>query len=425
MHPINKKVSALASARPDNAPSSGLADNKDDLIVNHTGTAGKPGKKGPLRTSVLLVDDEPALLDVGKLYLEKIPEMQVTVARSASEALKMITRNSFEVIVSDYQMPEMDGIKFLIAVRAQYPALPFIIFSGKGREDVIIEAINAGVDFYLQKGGDPTSQYAELGHKIRQAVRQRRAEAALKKKHEILQAILAASPYGIAYVRNRTFQWVNSSLAAMLGYEPDQLKGMHLKQLYENETVYEKVGSRIQMELQDKGRSRVLTRFLHRKGFSVDAEIHIAPLDQGNLHFGHMIMMSDISDKLAAAKTLSSSSPLPHLEISPVIEMNKNAEITYYNDAALNALSRYGSRGSLEEFLPTDIYAILNALGDAGDTSYFREVRVGPALFRVHITISSLYQIARLSAVRINVPEETATDGQDQYKKRDYILTRN
>ena len=48
--------------------------------------------------------------------------------------------------------------------------IPFILFTGRGREEVVIEAINNGVDFYLQKGGDPKAQFAELGHKIKKAV---------------------------------------------------------------------------------------------------------------------------------------------------------------------------------------------------------------------------------------------------------------
>ena len=59
-------------------------------------------------------------------------------------------------------MPGMDGIKFLKAVRAQYPVLPFIIFTGRGREEVAMEALNCGADRYIQKGGDPKSQFTEL-----------------------------------------------------------------------------------------------------------------------------------------------------------------------------------------------------------------------------------------------------------------------
>ncbi len=252
--------------------------------------------------TLLLVDDEPALLDVGKTWLERSTGITVVTSGSAEHALNLMKTVVFDAIVSDFQMPGLDGIAFLQIIRKKSRTLPFILFTGKGREDVVIEALNSGADYYLQKGGDPKSQYAELAHKVKRAVSQRRAESALKRKHAILRAILSASPYGIAYVRNRTFQWVNDSLAGMLGYRREELKGLHLSALYENRQTYEEIGRRIQQDLRAHAKSRIITRFRHSRGFSIDTEIHIAPLDSGNLHFGHMILMADISKKVAAIR---------------------------------------------------------------------------------------------------------------------------
>jgi len=81
----------------------------------------------------------------------------------------------YDAIVSDYQMPEMDGIEFLKKVRSSGNPIPFIIFTGRGREEVAIQALSIGADYYLQKGGDPKSQFAELAHQIEQAIQKRRA----------------------------------------------------------------------------------------------------------------------------------------------------------------------------------------------------------------------------------------------------------
>jgi PAS domain S-box-containing protein len=130
--------------------------------------------------SVLYVDDEEVLLEIGKLFLEKSGQFHVDTVTSAHEALQILKSTSYDAIVSDYQMPEMDGIAFLKAIRREFPDLPFIIFTGKGREDVVIEAFEHGADFYLQKGGTPIPQFLELGHKIVAAVRRRQAEKALQ-----------------------------------------------------------------------------------------------------------------------------------------------------------------------------------------------------------------------------------------------------
>jgi PAS domain S-box-containing protein len=85
-------------------------------------------------------------------------------------------------------MSDMDGIAFLKKLKASGNLTPFIIFTGRGREEVVIEALNNGADFYIQKGGDIKAQFAELSNKIRYAVTRRKAEEALIRKNEELGA---------------------------------------------------------------------------------------------------------------------------------------------------------------------------------------------------------------------------------------------
>ncbi|WP_062397393.1 PAS domain S-box protein [Methanogenium cariaci] len=132
------------------------------------------------------MDDEPALLELSKRYLEHSGNFVVTIASSPLEAIGMLLEHSYDAIISDYEMPEMNGIEFLKFLRAEGNTIPFLIFTGRGgREDVVIEALNNGVDFYIQKGGgDPRAQFAELINKINYAVSRRRAEEALRRSEE-------------------------------------------------------------------------------------------------------------------------------------------------------------------------------------------------------------------------------------------------
>lgn len=84
--------------------------------------------------SVLYVDDEPAILDLGKLFLERIGNFSIETCTSVQEALERLEQASYNAVLSDYDMPEMNGIQFLKEVRARYPTLPFVIFTGRGRE---------------------------------------------------------------------------------------------------------------------------------------------------------------------------------------------------------------------------------------------------------------------------------------------------
>ena len=126
--------------------------------------------------SILYVDDEPGLREICRIFLEETGEFSIDTVESGADALVRLGERHYDAVVADYQMPAMDGISLLKAIRSRIGDIPFILFTGRGREEVVIEALNNGADFYLQKGGDPKSQFAELIHHVRQAVSKKNAE---------------------------------------------------------------------------------------------------------------------------------------------------------------------------------------------------------------------------------------------------------
>ena len=127
-------------------------------------------------TRILYIDDEKVLLTLTQIYLREEADLDVDIADSAEEGLQKLKNESFDAVISDYDMPDMDGIELLKCVRSENPSIPFIIFTGKGREEVVIEALNNGADFYLQKGGDPKPLFTELANAVRHLVRRSKAE---------------------------------------------------------------------------------------------------------------------------------------------------------------------------------------------------------------------------------------------------------
>ena len=149
---------------------------------------------------VLHVDDDSGLLKTTKQCLETEGPLQVDTALSVDEALGKLEKDKYDIVVSDLQMPEKDGLEFLKELRKKGNMIPFIIFTGKGREEVAVRALNLGANQYLNKTGDPAAVYCELVHGIMQAVERREAEEKIRESELELRSIFDAAVDGIAYV---------------------------------------------------------------------------------------------------------------------------------------------------------------------------------------------------------------------------------
>jgi PAS domain S-box-containing protein len=204
--------------------------DKDPTHSRPPSVKGGAKKETPL-VSVLYVDDEPALLDPTKINLEKKGTFTVDTASSVKEAQKKMETRQYDVIVSDYQMPQTDGIQFLKMLRDAGNPIPFIIFTGKGREDVVVEAYDAGADFYLPKGGNPKAMFVDLAHKITQVVGRYRIEAALRDSEERYRKVVEQSHDAIFIVEGSKFIFVNPRVIEISGYTRDELHRMDFREL--------------------------------------------------------------------------------------------------------------------------------------------------------------------------------------------------
>lgn len=186
--------------------------------------------------SVLHVDDEGTFLEMAADRLErKDDRFVVTTATSATDGLEHLADGQVDCVLSDYDMPGMDGLAFLKAVRDRHPALPFILLTGRGSEEVASKAISAGVTDYLQKGGGE-DQYSLLANRIRNAVAGDRAQ---QERPRHLKAIETAQE-GISILDPEgQFIYVNESFATLYGYEPAELLGADWELLYPSADVAE------------------------------------------------------------------------------------------------------------------------------------------------------------------------------------------
>ena len=165
---------------------------------------------------VLVVDDDVDYAELTATYLERDPAFSVVTEFGGQDAAGRLGAASLpDCVVSDHDMPGMNGLEFLAAVRDDHPELPFILFTGKGNEEIASEAVSAGVTDYVKKGGP--EQYDVLANRVRNAVERRRSQQALREEKELLEQVLATTPGSIVCSRDGTIEYATARAARTLG----------------------------------------------------------------------------------------------------------------------------------------------------------------------------------------------------------------
>ncbi len=235
---------------------------------------GTPAAK---RQRVLYVDDDQLMLDAFKQYVELLYDIDVTTGLSPGKAMAVLDREPFDVVVSDFQMPEKNGIDFLKELRADGNMVPFILFTGKGREEVVIEALNNGADFYVQKGGEPNSLFREMAHYITLCGERRRKEEELLATKERLESFVQNTAESIILfdLEGRIIS-VNSAFEQTFGWSSEEAVGLVLPMVPDNEVdAIKKLFSRVA----ETGKAmRYKGRRLRKNGELFDAVMTVSPV---------------------------------------------------------------------------------------------------------------------------------------------------
>lgn len=108
--------------------------------------------QGTLSISVLHVDDNANDRELVRLkFARHLPEGEVHSAANVHEAIQIMRSRDIDAVLSDYQMPDIDGLDFLHIIRGERPDIPFVFLTGQGNESLAAEALRSGADDYYSK----------------------------------------------------------------------------------------------------------------------------------------------------------------------------------------------------------------------------------------------------------------------------------
>ena len=122
-------------------------------------------------TRVLLVDDDIELLDIARiLFDQKDPDLELVVSKSVNDALQKIEREKFDIVISDYLMPDASGLDLLEVLREGGNDIGFVMWTGHSSEEIVIKSLNLGADYYILKGEDYRNQFSIIQNIIKSVV---------------------------------------------------------------------------------------------------------------------------------------------------------------------------------------------------------------------------------------------------------------
>ena len=289
--------------------------------------------------SVLYVDDEPALLEIGKTFLERSGSITVETTNSAADARVRLAECCYDVIISDYQMPVTNGIELLKYIRTSHGDLPFILFTGRGREEVVIEALNLGADFYLQKGGSPAPQFAELEHKIRQAFHQKQSERRITESEERYRTLFEKASDAIFLMDGGVYIDCNKKALEFFGCTREDLIGSHpcdLSPAFQSDGVSSAEKSRKLLQVAAGGTPRLFDWRHHRlDGSEFDVEISLTRLDVKGRNL-LIAIMRDVHERKQVECALRESAQL----MTNIISFQPDATFAINSDGRVIAWNR-------------------------------------------------------------------------------------
>jgi PAS domain S-box-containing protein len=286
------------------------------------------------RIRVLHVDDNPEFGELVAVYLEREDDrISVQTAETPDDAVDALDAREIDCVVSDYDMPESNGIEFLETVREEYPGLPFILYTGKGSEEIASDAISAGVTDYLEKESG-TSQYAVLANRITNAVEQYRSTRALEASQERLSLFFEQSPLGVVeWTEEFEVARLNEAAEEILGYDEAELRGEPGRKIV-SEADREEVSAVVDELLEREGGYHSINENVRKDGERIICEWHnrVVTDDDGEV-VAIFSQFQDITERRTQLKELERQRAVIESASNTIVTIDDSSVVQSVNPA--------------------------------------------------------------------------------------------
>ncbi|QCJ45645.1 PAS domain S-box protein [Haloprofundus sp. MHR1] len=291
-------------------------------------------------TRVLLVDDDEEAVQTSAAFLRReLDSAETTALTDSTEVLEALRHEEFDCLVSDFDMPGTTGLELLHEIREAGIETPFVLFTGKGSEEVASQAITAGVDEYLQKGGPEV--YPVLANMVENLAEKHRAETLVQRAFLAIES--AEEAIGIVD-ENGVYRYLNEAYAAVYDHTRAELIGRHWDVLYD-ESEARRFHDEILPELERRGTWRGISTGLTKEGAPVPERLVLTRMDDG----GHVCIVRELArdGELEAELALKTRAlDAAHLGVVVTDATAEDNPIVWINEGFEN-LTGYGRRETL------------------------------------------------------------------------------
>ena len=256
----------------------------------------KPDKK---KISILLVEDETEIKNLLSGILGRIYETVIT-ANNGKEGLEKYRAHSPDIIVTDIQMPVMDGLYMVSEIRQTNMDIPILVTSAFNDERNLLRAINIGVDRFLPKPVDMGFFKREIA-KSAEIIQERRTKAILEEKMTILtQAILRSEDATCILSKSGEFVFFNDTFFQCFGKKiGEMIKTLQETIFMDHPEIREKLNSQLSNHWQHQ------FKCISCDGHPKDFDLKVSPIytTKGEF-FGSLMVFHDISNLVELEKKL-------------------------------------------------------------------------------------------------------------------------